>query len=90
MDDDKQPPFKTHSMARQVADTRIILESRSFQAIGPSGGVVWNRPVAVHTQSAHGESRLPIPDVTRRGQVILYATSFLFIIAGLALGSRRP
>jgi len=67
----------------------ITLESRSLKLRTSFGGLVWNRPTAVRVDHSSGETRLPIRDVTRRGQLILYGLSLLFVIAGLAAGRRR-
>ena len=57
-------------------------------ARAPFGGIVWNRPLAVRLRGPAGETRLPIRDVTRRGQILLYGLSLLFLLAGLAAGGR--
>lgn len=85
---DAKSPFTTHQLALQFGETEIVLESRILTARGASGGLVWNRPVAVHVRDASGESRLPIFDVTRRRQIALYSISLLLIAAGLLLGGR--
>ena len=46
----------------------------------PSGGWVWNRPVAVLVESEEGTERLPIVDATRLGMIGASAAA-----AGLAL-----
>ena len=45
----------------------------------PLGGFVWNRPVAVEVQQGDQIERLPIPDVTRLGQI-----GAIFAGAGMA------
>lgn len=85
---DDNSPFTTHQLARRIGKTEIVLESQSWSAGGPSGGVVWNRPAAVRVRDESGETRLPIIDVTRRRQIALYSISLLFMVAGLLLGGR--
>ena len=95
--------FITRQTARQVGETAIVLEASAFEARAPFGGFVWNRPVAVVTrgaitqgavtQGAIGrgpaiETRLPIIDLTRRGQVVLYSIALFFMLAGLAARGR--
>ena len=42
----------------------------------------------VVTQGAAVETRLPIIDLTRRGQVVLYSIALFFMLAGLAARGR--
>ena len=35
----------------------------------PYGGFIWNRPIAVDVQQGDQTERIPIPDVTRWGQI---------------------
>lgn len=90
MNDNWHFPFSDHQMTRQIGARTVVLESRSLRFGGPSGGLVWNRPLAARVRGPEGETRLPIHDVTRRGQIGLYTLSLGLIIAGLALGRRRP
>lgn len=88
MSNNEQKGFTTHEVARRVGGTDVILESRSFGLPAPFGGFVWNRPVAARVRTAGGEERLPIEDVTRRGQMALYGLSLLLILIGLMIGGR--
>ena len=54
-----------------VDDQEIVPVARSVhvQVPGVSGGLIWNRPVAVLVRAADGtEYQLPVHDVTRRVQ----------------------
>ncbi|HMT20499.1 MAG TPA: hypothetical protein PKE20_04510 [Promineifilum sp.] len=88
MKDSARNFFITRRTARQAGDAGIILESMGLEARAPFGGVVWNRPTAVRVRGPAGETRLPIRDVTRRGQLLLYGLSLLFVLAGLAARGR--
>jgi hypothetical protein len=80
--------FITRQTARQVGETAIVLETSAFEARAPFGGFVWNRPVAVRVRGPVTETRLPIIDRTRRGQVVLYSIALFFMLAGLAARGR--
>ena len=87
--------FITRRTTRQAGETTIVLETSAYEARAPFGGFVWNRPVAMVTRSASGggpavETRRPIIDVTRRGQVVLYSIALFFMLAGLAARGRAP
>ena len=72
--------------AQRIGRTDVSLESRSWRARLPFGGLVWNRPAAVIVRQDGVERRLPIVDVTRRRQVALLAAGLLCLLAGLWLG----
>ena len=68
----------------KVKGTQLRVRSQVVQLRLPviSGGLIWNRPVAVLVQSADGQDRLlPIPDLTRTAVLALtmlgLATAFL-------------
>lgn len=82
--------FHIHQATRPLEESEIVLEAVSFQARAPFGGLVWNRPLAVRVRGPVGETRLPIRDVTRRGQLLLYGLSLLFVLAGVAARGRSP
>ena len=92
--------FITRRTTRQAGETTIVLETSAYEARAPFGGFVWNRPVALVTRSASTrsasgggpavETRRPIIDVTRRGQVVLYSIALFFMLAGLAARGRAP
>ena len=72
-------------------DGRITVWSRVVRINFPkqSGGLIWNRPVAVSLSSAGGgEQVLPIRDVTRQAQLWLLAAGLLGAL-GLAATRMR-
>lgn len=71
----------------KVKDTQLRVRSQVVQLRFPfiSGGLIWNRPVAVLVHTAQGQDQtLPVPDVTRAATLSLFALSlvstFLFIL----------
>jgi hypothetical protein len=70
----------------KVKDTQLRVRSQVLQLRFPfiSGGLIWNRPVAVLVHAAEGQDQiLPVPDVTRAATLALFVLSlvstFLFI-----------
>ncbi len=66
--------------------TTLTPVARSLRITIPGlhGGLIWNRPVAVHVRPAAGEEwTMPVRDVTRQAQWGLLASGF---INGLLLG----
>ncbi len=66
-----------------VGDLKITVRSRALlvRFPGASGGVVWNRPIAVSVYKPDGRSaRLPVRDVTRLLQVFCLAVALLAIV----------
>jgi len=71
----------------KVKDTELRVRSQILQFRFPviSGGLIWNRPVAVLVRTADGQDRiLPIRDVTRTAMLVLaglgFASTFLFML----------
>jgi len=71
----------------KVKDAQLRLRSQVLQLRFPfiSGGVIWNRPVAVLVRTLDSQDRiLPIRDVTRTAMLVLaglcFASTFLFMI----------
>ena len=71
----------------KVKDTQLRLRSQVVELRLPfaSGGLIWNRPVAVVVSTADGRDQiLPIQDVTRTAMLVLaglcFASTFLFMI----------
>ena len=72
-------------------DGRITVWSRVVRVQFPrlSGGLIWNRPVAVSLSSAGGgEQVLPIRDVTRQAQMWLLAAGLLGAVGLAAMRMR--
>ena len=75
-----------------VGDTRVTLQTQTFTFRLPFGGMVWNRPSAVLVERDDGTQRIPIVDVTRVVQIVLFGLilSFSVIITLLAAQRARP
>jgi hypothetical protein len=69
----------------------VFPESRSVQLSGSNWKWVWNRPVGVILQKGSEQVRVPIFDLTRFVQVILYGLSAIFVGLGFynILGKRK-
>jgi hypothetical protein len=66
--------------ALQVRNTRFIPFAQSYRMIIPGfqGGLVWNRPVSILTVYPDGsEIVTPVPDVTRRIQIMIWTFGLL-------------
>jgi hypothetical protein len=50
---------------------------------------VWNRPVAVLVDRDGQERRVPIVDVTRVAQLVLYGFSLVFVLSGFYMMIRE-
>jgi hypothetical protein len=85
------PPSLLHIETRtsqpvRVKDTQLRIRAQVVQVRLPivSGGLIWNRPVAVLVQSPNGNQILPVPDVTRIAVLALvglsFASTFLLIL----------
>ena len=55
-----------------VGDTRITPQAQAFSLRFPFGGIVWNRPTAVLVERDDVTQRIPIVDVTRVAQIVLF------------------
>lgn len=75
-----------------VGDTRITPQAQAFSLRFPFGGFVWNRPTAVLVERDGVTQRIPIVDVTRAAQIVLFVlvVKFSVIIAVLAAQRARP
>lgn len=74
-----------------VGDTRITPQAQAFSVRFPFGGFVWNRPTAVLVERDDLTQRIPIVDVTRAAQIVLFGLvlTFSVIITALAARQRR-
>ena len=74
-----------------VGDTRITPQAQAFSLRFPFGGFVWNRPTAVLVERDGETRRIPIVDVTRVAQIVLFGLvlTFSVIITMLAARQRR-
>ena len=55
-----------------VGDTKITPQAQAFSVRFPFGGFVWNRPIAVLVERDDGTQRIPIVNVTRVVQIVLF------------------
>ena len=79
------PPVK-------VKDIQLRLRSQVVQLRFPfiSGGLIWNRPVAVLVRTADGQDQIfPIPDVTRTAVLILLMLSLAGIFLLMSFRRKR-
>ena len=67
----------------RVGDTVLRLESQVLRVRWPQGGLVWNRPLTVTVERDGQAERVPIVDVTRLAQAVLYGLSALFTVTAL-------
>lgn len=74
-----------------VGDTRITPQAQAFSVRFSFGGFVWNRPTAVLVERDDVTQRIPIVDVTRVAQIVLFGLvlTFSVIIPLLAVRQRR-
>jgi hypothetical protein len=70
-------------------DIAVTPQSRALTVRWPRGGWVWNRPVAVLVERNGQERHVPIVDVTRVAQVMLYGFSLVFVLSGLYMMIRE-
>ena len=73
-----------------VSNTRITPQAQAFRLSFPFGGFVWNRPTAVLVERDGETQRMPIVDVTRVVQIVLFGLVLTFsVIITLAVSQRR-
>lgn len=68
-----------------VDDIAVTPQSQALTVRWPHGGWVWNRPVAVLVERGEETKRIPIMDVTRVAQLVLYSLSLGFAVLGLVM-----
>ena len=69
--------------AADPAKVKFSLDSQVVQLGGRKWGWVWNRPRAIVLQKGKERRRIPIIDVTRILQAILYGVSLLLAAIGV-------
>ena len=67
----------------------ITPQSQALSLRWPNGGFVWNRPVAVRVEKDGQVERVPIVDITRLAQVILWGLSGLFALGTVLFAVRN-
>jgi hypothetical protein len=78
--------FKWQTMSGETTtrgDLAVTPQSRALTIRWPNGGWVWNRPAAVLVDRDGEQRRIPIVDVTRIVQLMLYGLSLVFVLSGL-------
>jgi len=74
-----------------VGDTKVTPQAQAFSVRFPFGGFVWNRPTAVLVERDDSTQRIPIINVTRVAQIVLFGLvlSISVIITALVAQQRR-
>jgi hypothetical protein len=72
-----------------VGDTRVTPQAQTLTIRFPFGGMVWNRPAAVLIERDDLTQRIPIVDVTRVVQIVLFSLIFSFSVIITLLAARR-
>ena len=72
-----------------VGDTRVTPQAQAFSVRFPFGGFVWNRPTAVLVERDDVTQRIPIVDVTRVAQVVLFGLVVTFSVIITLLAARQ-
>jgi hypothetical protein len=69
------------------AEVKFSLDSQIVRLGGRKWGWVWNRPRAVILHKGREQRRVPIIDLSRLLQMILYGVSLLLAVIGVYLRS---
>lgn len=72
-----------------VGDCKLTPQSQALIIGGSSGGMVWNRPVALLVEQDGELKRFPILDLTRIIQLGLICSGLIFSIFSLGILFRR-
>jgi hypothetical protein len=70
-------------------EIRATPQSQALSIRWPNGGFVWNRPVAIQVEQDGKIERIPIVDVTRLVQVVLWGLSAMFVLSSAILAFRN-
>ncbi len=90
--DEKHPPFSFETTSANpitVGGTRLTPRASALTFRWPSGGLVWNRPAAVEVEQNGSTEIIPILDMTRIAQVVLYGLAASFSVLSIVLMIRR-
>jgi len=69
-----------------VGEVAATPQSQALTVRWPRGGWVWNRPVAILVERGEeDQERIPITDVTRVAQLVLYGFGLVFAVLGLLM-----
>jgi hypothetical protein len=72
-----------------VRDVTLTPQSQVLTIRWPSGGFVWNRPLAVLVERDGQTERIPVVDVTRIAQLAFLGLSLVFSIVAIILSIRH-
>jgi len=72
-----------------AGEIRVIPQSQSLTVRWPQGGWVWNRPSRLVVQRGEETEHIPVLDITRISQVVLYSLSALCVVIGFVLAIRK-
>jgi hypothetical protein len=72
-----------------VRDVTLTPQSQALTIRWPSGGFVWNRPLAVLVERDGQTERIPVVDVTRIAQLTFLGLSLVFSIVAIILSIRH-
>jgi hypothetical protein len=81
----KSPWFheETAGAGIQSGAVEIVPFSKSAGMVGNHGGWIWNRPSKFEIRNGEEVKLIPVINLTRLIQVILFTLSFLFSLIGL-------
>jgi hypothetical protein len=86
--DEKHPPFSFETTSADpitVGSTRLTPRAAALTFRWSSGGLVWNCPASVQVERNGSTEIIPILDVTRIAQVMLYGLAALFTVLSIML-----
>lgn len=87
---DKIVQLKTYSGEETtIGDATITPQSQALILRWPSGGFVWNRPLAIVVERDGITERIPIVDVTLLAQAALLGLTVAFSVGILILSALR-
>ena len=72
-----------------VGEIRVTPQSQSLTVRWPQGGWVWKRPSHLVVQRGEETEHIPVLDITRISQVVLYSLSALGVVIGFFLAIRQ-
>jgi hypothetical protein len=90
--DEEHPPFAFETTSANpitVEGIRLTPRAAALTFRWPSGGLVWNRPASVQVERNGSTEIIPILDMTRIAQVVLYGLAALFSVLSIMLMIRR-
>ena len=67
----------------QSDGVEVIPFSKSIGMVGNHGGWIWNRPSKIEIRGEEEVNSIPVVNLTRLIQILLFSFSFLFSLIGL-------